>query len=121
MCMYRLFSARFGLLNDLPPTGKELTVRSLCILTTVHRIGSNSERKSSTKFSSSIAKNNVFDCQNRYYCNRKRLICVRRLPFWQSKTLYLAIVNDLPLDKKSLAIAAYPVVFVILVFFPFWF
>ena len=31
--MYRLFSARFGLLNGLPPTGKELTVCSLCILT----------------------------------------------------------------------------------------
>ena len=29
--------------------------------------------------------------------------------FWQSKTLYLAIVNDLPLNKRSFAIAAYPV------------
>ena len=40
-------------------------------------IGGNRERKILNKFSFSIAKINVFDCQNRYYGNRKRLICVR--------------------------------------------
>ena len=60
-------------------------------------------------FSFSIAKINVFDCQNRYNDNRKRLILVRRLPFWQSKTLYLAIVNGFSENERSFAIAAYPV------------
>ena len=48
-------------------------------------IGGNRERRFLNNFSFSIAKINVFDCQNRYNGNRKRLICVRRLPFWQSK------------------------------------
>ena len=60
-----------------------------------HPIGGNREHKFFNKVLFSIAENNIFDCQNRYYGNRKRLICVRQLPFWQSKTLYLAIVNDL--------------------------
>ena len=46
----------------------------------------------------------VFDCKNRYYGNGKRLICVQRL-----KTLYLAIVIELPLNKRFFVIAAYPV------------
>ena len=31
------------------------------------------------------------------------------MPFWQSKTLYLAIVNDFSENERSFAIAAYPV------------
>ena len=74
-----------------------------------HRIGGNHERRDVNNFSFSIAKINVFDCQNRYNGNRKRLILVRRLPFWQSKTLYLAIVNHFSENERSFAIAAYPV------------
>ena len=62
-------------------------------------IGSNRECKIFNKFSFSIAKNNIFDCQKRYNGNRKRLVCVQRSSFWQSKTLYLSIVNDLPKIK----------------------
>ena len=47
-----------------------------------HRIGGNREHKIFNNFSFSIAKN-VFDCQNRYYSNRKRLIS----SFWQIKLL----------------------------------
>ena len=39
-----------------------------------HRIGRNRERKFLNNFSFSIAKINVFDCQNLYNGNRKRLI-----------------------------------------------
>ena len=39
-----------------------------------HRIGGNRERRVVNNFSFSIAKINVFDCQNRYNGNRKRLI-----------------------------------------------
>ena len=74
-----------------------------------HRIGGNHERRVVNNFSFSIAKINVFDCQNRYNGNRKRLISVRQLPFWQSKTLYLTIVNDFSEDERSFASAAYPV------------
>ena len=39
-----------------------------------HRIGGNRERRFLNNFSFSIAKIKVFDCQNRYNGNRKRLI-----------------------------------------------
>ena len=71
-----------------------------------HQISGIHECKFVNNFSFSITKNNIFDCQNRYYGNRKRLICIQRL---QSKTLYLAIMNDLPLNKRLFPIAAYPV------------
>ena len=77
--------------------------------TCTHRIGGNRERRFLNNFSFSIAKISVFDCQNRYNGNRKRLIRVHRLPFWQSKTLYLAIVSDFSENERSFAIAAYPV------------
>ena len=35
-------------------------------------------------------------------------IYISRVTFWQSNTLYLAILNDLPVSKISFAIAAYP-------------
>ena len=38
-----------------------------------HRIGGNRERRVLNNFSFSIAKISVFDCQNRYNGNRKRL------------------------------------------------
>ena len=79
------------------------------ILPLPHRIGGNRERRFLNNFSFPIAKINVFDCQNRYNGNRKRLFLVRRLPFWQLKTLYLAIVNDFSENERSFAIAAYPV------------
>ena len=78
-------------------------------LTLPHRIGGNRECRVVNNFSFSIAKINVFDCQNRYNGNRKRLIGVRRLPFWQSKTLYLAIVSNFSENERLFAIAAYPV------------
>ena len=78
-----------------------------CSIQLSHRIGGNCERKIFNNFM--IAKNNVFDYQNRYYGNRKCLICVQQSSLWQSKTLYLAIVNDLPVNKRSFMIAAYPV------------
>ena len=74
-----------------------------------HQIGGNRERRVLNNFSFSIAKINVFDCLNRLNGNRKCLIRVRRLPFWQSKTLYLAIVNNFSENERSFAIAAYPV------------
>ena len=74
-----------------------------------HRIGGNRERRVLNNFMFSIAKINVFDCQNRYNGNRKRLIWVHRLLFWQSKTLYLAILNDFSENERSFAIAAFPV------------
>ena len=74
-----------------------------------HQIGGNPERKIFNNFLFLIAKNNVFDCQNQYYGNQKRLICVRRSMFWQSKTLYLAIVDDLLVNERSFTIVAYPV------------
>ena len=86
--------------------GKNINKFCNCI---PHRIGGNRERRVVNNFSFSIAKINVYDCQNRYNGNRKRLICVRRLPFWQSKMLYLAIVNDFSENERSFAIAAYPV------------
>ena len=67
-----------------------------------HRIDGNPEGKFFNKFSFSIAKNNIFDCQNQYYRNRKHPICVQQLPLWQSKTsnlpsaiAILAIENSL--------------------------
>ena len=42
--------------------------------TVTHRIGGNRERRFLNNFSFSIAKINVFDCQNRYNDNQKRLI-----------------------------------------------
>ena len=48
-----------------------------------HRIGGNRERRVVNNFSFSIAKINVFYCQNQYNGNRKRLIGVHRLRFWQ--------------------------------------
>ena len=73
-------------------------------LTLPHRIGGNRECRVVNNFSFSIAKINVFDCQNRYNGNRKPLIGVR-----QSKTLYLAIVSNFSENERSFAIAAYPV------------
>ena len=84
-----------------------------------HRMGGNRERRFLKNFSFSIAKINVFKCQNRYNGNRKRLICVRRLPFWQSKTLFLAIVYDFSENEISFAIAAYPVWFYDVFFYCF--
>ena len=74
-----------------------------------HRIDGNRERIIVNNFSFSIAKINVFDCQNRYNGNRKRLILGRRLSFWQSKTPYIAIVNDFSENERSFVIAAYPI------------
>ena len=74
-----------------------------------HRIGGNRERRVVNNFSFSIAKINIFNCQNRYNGNGERLIRVRRLSFWQSKTLYLAIVNDFSENERSFAIVSYPV------------
>ena len=39
-----------------------------------HRIGGNRERRVVNNFSFSIAEINVFDCQNQYNGNQKRLI-----------------------------------------------
>ena len=46
-----------------------------------HRIDGNRERKNLNKFFIFDCQKNVFDCQNRYYGNRKHLICIRGLPF----------------------------------------
>ena len=53
-----------------------------------HRIGGNRERRVVNNFSFSIAKINVFDCQNRYNGNRKT-------PNLSSSIAVLAIENAL--------------------------
>ena len=61
-----------------------------------HQIGDNRERRVVNNFSFSIAKINVFDCQNRYNGNRKRLFefvdCRfgnRKRFIWLSLTIFL--------------------------------
>ena len=69
-------------------------------------IGGNPERTILNKILFLIA---VFDYQNTYYDNGKLKKCVRPLSFWQPKTLYLAVENNICVNEKSFAIAAYPV------------
>ena len=86
------------------PTKLEVTSRHdlSCLL------GRNASNQTKQIFRFRLPKITFSDCQNQYNGNRKRLVCVRRSLLWQSKMLYLAIVDDLPVNERSFAIAAYP-------------